>query len=383
MPDSPRSAVSTPLLLIVVAAILIVSATVMVLVSADQDAQSSAGVLPAPTITQMDRASGTPIVIDVVDPSRLQNPAVMVTPFITAVPTPVPTVNPIPAIPQTAEQAAARSLLEGEYGTYGFVLLAADGEVIASYNGFTPFVTASTYKIILMADIYRRVENGEFSLSDQIYLDPWIFDHLGGDNYLDYGYAGSTLPLETLLYNVGVYSSNASALTLMTLTTPDDLNATARSIGMMRTCLLCDPWSLEFWPPEPGIDSSAIDMELALNYISAEAAIGPVNLTTPYDMAVFQLGLVNDTVVSPWVSEQIVNVLQYQSIRDRLPVYNQGIYMVNKPGNLLGVVNDVGVLYLPNGPRAVAAMSINVPDDVHATAIIQLLGLIANGTTDL
>jgi len=122
-------------------------------------------------------------------------------------------------------------------------------------------------------------------------------------------------------------------------------------------------------------------MNLALDYIAVEAELGPVNLTTPYDMAVYQLGVLHDTVISPWVSQQIYEVLSQQAIRDRLNVYNQGITVMSKPGNLAGVVNDTALLFLPGGPRAVAALSINVPDDERATKIIQLLGLIASGNT--
>jgi beta-lactamase class A len=209
------------------------------------------------------------------------------------------------------------------------------------------------------------------------------FDANGGDNYYNWNVAGSYTTLESLLYAVGIHSSNVAAHTLLTLTTTEDLNATAKSIGMVRTYLMSDPNSLPFWPPQPGIDSSAQDMKLALDYIAVEADLGPVNLTTPYDMAVYMNAMVNDELISPWVSDQIFTILSQQAIRDRLPVYNWNVTVANKPGNLAGVVNDVGVLYLPGGARSVAALSINVPDDDHATKIIQLLGLIANGTTDL
>jgi beta-lactamase class A len=339
--------------------------------------------IDAPTRTAGEVRTGTPIRIDPIDMAQLQNPPAKITPVFTPIPTITPTPNPIPAVPQTAEQEAVRTLLNDEGGVYGYVLMDASGAIIASYNSFTPFVTASTYKLIVMADIYQRIEAGEYSLDEEIYLDPVAFDANGGDNYYNWNVAGSYTTLESLLYAVGIHSSNVAAHTLLTLTTTEDLNATAKSIGMVRTYLMSDPNSLPFWPPQPGIDSSAQDMKLALDYIAVEADLGPVNLTTPYDMAVYMNAMVNDTLISPWVSEQIFTILSQQAIRDRLPVYNWNVTVANKPGNLAGVVNDVGVLYLPGGARSVAALSINVPDDDHATKIIQLLGLIANGTTDL
>ncbi len=358
--------------------VLFVIAT-MVAGCTDSGSPAVSAPISAPTETVSDKPPGAPVQLTPVTIAQIQNPAVQVTPILTPIPTITPTPDPVPAIPQTAEQAAARELLNDEGGVYGFVVMDASGNLIATYNSFTPFVTASTYKLILMADIYGRIEAGEYEQWEEIYLDPANFDPNSGDNYFNWSSAGTYTTLQDLLYAVGAWSSNVAAHTLLTLTTKEHLNEVAKSIGMLRTCLLCDPYSLPFWPPAPGIDSSAEDMKLALDYIAVSAELGPVNVTTPYDMAVYQLGIINDTVVSPWVSQQIFEVLSQQMIRDRLNVYNQGVLVMSKPGNLAGVVNDTAVLYLPSGPRAVAALSINVPDDDHATEIIQQLGRIASG----
>ena len=92
-------------------------------------------------------------------------PAV-VTPLITPIPTatntptPLPTATPNGYWPETAEQYAANGLLSDQYGVYGFVVMEANGQIVSSYNSRTPFVTASTYKVVLMADILKRVEAG-------------------------------------------------------------------------------------------------------------------------------------------------------------------------------------------------------------------------------
>lgn len=313
-----------------------------------------------------------------------------VTPFITPIPTatntptPLPTPTPNGYWPETDEQNAAHNLLSDQSGVYGFVVMDADGNIISSYNSKTPFVTASTYKVVLMADILKRVEQGEYTIDQGIYMDPAIFEKLGGDNYLTWADSGTYMPISQLLFNVGAWSSNASALTLLTLTTPDALNQTAHDIGMEQTYLFANPYELPYWPPQPGVDSSQDDIDQAVAYITdSYTEEGWVNITTPYDMAIYQLGLINDTVVSPWVSEQIVDILLNNGIRDRLPAYLWDIPVADKPGNLTGVVNDTGILFLDSGPRAVAAYSENVPDDAHATEILALLGLIAAGNTDI
>jgi beta-lactamase class A len=317
-------------------------------------------------------------------PAPSPTPYFQVTPMITPAPPITPTATAIPKIPQTDEQETASALLNDEPGVYGYAVLDQEGNVIAAYNSQTPFITASTYKLVLMADIYRRIEAGELSLDQTAYLDPALFDSSGGDMYWTWDSAGAEVPISELLYAVGAWSSNVSALTLLGYTDADALRETAASIGMDRTYLFANPYDLPYWPPEPGIDSSQEDMDIAIQYLEQSYdEEGWVNITTPLDMATYQLGLINDTVISPWVSEQIMDILFNNAIRDRLPAYNWDIPVADKPGNLPGVVNDTGVLFLPDGPRAVAAYSLAVPDDLHATDVIGLLGLIASGNTDI
>lgn len=317
-------------------------------------------------------------------------PLVQVTPILTPIPTatntPTPTATPEPDgyWPDTAEQAATQRLLNAQSGVYGFVVMESSGYIVSSYNSKTPFVTASTYKVVLMADIFKKVEQGKLSLDQQVYLDPALFDRSGGDMYFLWSDAGTYRPLSELLYAVGAWSSNVSALTLLTLTSPEDVNQTAREIGMTRTHLFANPYELSYWPPKPGIDSSQADMDAAVAYVEESYADqGWVNITTPYDMAIYQLGLIHGTVVSHWVSEQIVGILLENTIRDRLPAYLWNVPVADKPGNLVGSVNDTGILFLDSGPRAVAAYSSNIVDELQATDVLALLGLIAAGYTDI
>ena len=306
--------------------------------------------------------------------------------LIPATPSPVaatPRVQPLQTLPDTPEQVRATELIAGEPGVYGFVVLDDDGIVIASHNGTTPFVTASTYKLILMADIYRRIESGALDADETIVLDESTFDD-DGDMYFSYDDLGNAFTLQEYLFAVGAFSSNASARTLLTLTNPDDLRATAVAIGMERTYLFTDPTQLSFWPPEPGLDAPAEDVALARQYLEAAAEDGPVNITTPLDMARYQYALATGTLISPWVSAQIADILEQQLIRDRIPFFlPEDVRVLNKPGNLEDAVNDVGVIYLPEGIRAVALLSEAVPDTLVATLVEQRLALIATGTSEI
>lgn len=304
------------------------------------------------------------------------------TPVIGPLATPRSYASPIAdeiVVPDTREQQLAEELLENEYGVYGFVVLEQDGTFVASIHSRTPFVTASLYKLLVMATIYSHIENGWLAEDDTITLQGWMFQD-GGDNYFSPASIGSAITITELIFAMGAYSSNVAARSLLTLTSPTELRNTAFVIGMTDTYLFVDPRTQLHWPPQPAPDAPADEVEVAREYLEGQAQEGPVNLTTPLDMARYQLAIVNDTLISPWVSEQVANVLLRQAIRDRIPALLDGsVTTLNKPGNLLEAVNDVGVIFLPNGPRAVAILAEAVPNDEWATQVEQRLAYIATG----
>lgn len=315
--------------------------------------------------------------------------AQLVTPMFTVPPTNTPTVPPTPefidGIPTSPEQLAATNLLQGEEGVYGISVLGQNGRVLAAHNSHLPFVTASTYKLLVMADILSKVEAGELSLDTMYTLEPALFVAGGGDMYFSNDEAGTQASLKDLLFAAGAYSSNVAGLTMLTLTTTDSLRQTAEKIGMNETWILSDPMTLPIWPPKAAADTTQADADAARAYIESSAALGPVNISTPFDMATYMLRLSNNQLISPFVSEQILEILKENLIRDRLPYLQpEGVTVVDKPGNLDDVVNDVGILYLPDGSvRSAALLSFGVPDDDHATQVEQRLALVASSNFDL
>ena len=310
------------------------------------------------------------------------------TPRPTAAPTPTPEpenslVPRLAAIPDTPEQQLATELLHDQIGVYGFIAVEADGTTVASYNSELPFITASTYKLLVMADIYRRVEQGELALDQYIVLDPNVyFESI--DNYFSPDEIGSSFTIQEYIMAMGAYSSNVGARTLMTLTNPEALRETALAIGMEDTYLFVDLADVPNWPPSPGVDGSVEDLTMAQTYLEESMEVtGSVNITTPLDMARYQLAILHDTLISPWVSSQVAGVLQRNVIRDRIPYYFEHILVLNKPGDLPDATNDTGLLFLADGPRAVVTFAQAVPDTDHTVLVERRLALIGAGVQDI
>ncbi|CAN5855599.1 hypothetical protein BH24CHL4_BH24CHL4_21250 [soil metagenome] len=310
------------------------------------------------------------------------------TPTVTPTNTPVPSPTPIPYSNEWPAKLAstADSMIDQEEGVFGVMILEESGDVLYSRNSTMPFITASLYKLILMADILKRVEQGELTLDQPITLNPEFFeDGVAGDTYFTADEVGGTATIRELLYYVGDYSSNVSARSLLQFTNWDSMTQTARQSGMERTYFFVNPENLAEWPTAPGPDSSQEETDLARQFIedSVEES-GPVNLTTSKDMAAYQLGLIKGTVVSPYVSAQILSILREQEIDDRIPaLLDERFDAAHKPGNLIHAAHDVGVIFTPGEPRVLSALSEALIWDGRAHELIQRLALIATGQTDI
>ncbi len=294
----------------------------------------------------------------------------------------------LPGTPTSnARSDAVAHLLEGERGIIGVVMARPEGDMLVSRNADTPFIAASLYKLILLADIYRRIEAGELALSDSLVLRRDYFPAAGElpDGYWDEDALGSSVTVEEALFATGAYSSNIGARALLSLTDTASLNAMAQRLGLTSTHLfVADLDQLADWPPQPGPGTSAADLRVAIDFITTSAAEGPVNITTPRDMARFFELLWKGEVVSPSISTEILHILSQQAVDDRFPfLVPTSAIVAHKTGNLDHVVHDVGIIQAPDGPIIVAAMVEAAPDDDRATQIIQRLARIAYGRYDI
>jgi beta-lactamase class A len=282
--------------------------------------------------------------------------------------------------------AAIDELIANEDGVYGVVLMRPDGALLYSHGCQTPFVAASLYKLVLLADIYAAREAGELSFQDLVALRPEFFPtpEEGADGYFDPAAVGLNVTIEELVFATGAYSSNVAARALIDLTGQASIEAMAQELGLTGTHFLVELDGLPEWPPRPAGDASLHDVEAATMFVNAEARTGPVNLTTPCDMAQFFRMLLVGEVVSPEASAELLTVLRQQVINDRFPIFlPPETEMAHKTGNLEHVVHDVGVIYGQDGPVILAALSEGMVDEDRATAVIQRLALVAYGEYDV
>ena len=280
---------------------------------------------------------------------------------------------------------AINDLIADEDGVYGVILMEPDGTLLYNRNSETPFVSASLYKLILIADICKAIQEGRLFLDTPLYVD-WSYfpDSDGTDSYFSIEFAGYETTVEEALLATGAYSSNVAAHALLTLTSPEELNAAAQDLGLTGTFLFQDPTTIPEWQPVAMEDSTAADIALSEEMIRTYSTDGRVNLTTPRDMALFFQLLLSGDVVNTSVSKMIIEILQQQQITNRIPaLLPPDTKTIHKTGNLDFVIHDVGIVYGPDGPVILVAMAQGQSNDDRAIAIEQRLGLIAYGQLDV
>ena len=271
--------------------------------------------------------------------------------------------------------ANIETLVAAQAGIYGVVVIDPLGPTIYARNATVPFISASLYKLPLMAKIYQLIEEGQVSLDQPLVLEEWYYlVNEGGDSYYDFASAFASTTVEEALFATGAYSSNVGALALTSLTDWAAIQEMAHDLGMTGSFLTVGLEAIPQWPPQLDASDQAADLESAVAFVESEALSGPVMLTTPADIGHYFELLLKGEVVSESASAAIYQILDQQAVTDRIPqLLPSRTKTVHKTGNLYQVVHDAGIIYTPRGPVILAALVQADPDDAQATLVIQQL----------
>ncbi len=210
-------------------------------------------------------------------------------------------------------------------------------------NGKTNFHAASTMKTPVMAEVFRLIAQGKRSRRDSIEVYNSFKSIAGGSTYQLhaeddsekdlYTFIGKNVTLEDLLLRMITRSSNLATNILIDKTGAKNVNKTMRSIGAKDIQVL------------RGVeDKKAFDKGLN-------------NTVTAYDLMLLFEQIGRGKMVSSKASEAMIGILQQQEldgvISAKLPA---DVRVANKTGSIAGVLNDSGIVYLPDGRKYVVVL---------------------------
>lgn len=262
----------------------------------------------------------------------------------------------------TGDWAGVEALIREAEATGGVVGVAIHGaeEELFSHNGERQFRAASTIKLPIMIETYREIERGTLSLDETYRLRDE--DRVPGSGVLGHLHEGLELTLADLLFLMIAVSDNTATNLILDRTGLEAVNATMQSLGMANSVL---GRRILGHQPNPG---------------------DPENWATPSDFARAMNAIVTNEAATPESCEQMLATLEQQGEIRRISRFLTGgpdVRWGTKPGDLPGVVNDVGFVSSDNGTLSVAVFCENLPDLDTAERTIGLIAREALAVTEI
>lgn len=241
----------------------------------------------------------------------------------------------------------------------GIAVLAPDGGRW-SRNGERQFPAASTVKIPVMVEIFRRIDRGALALDDLHRLDR--AEKTPGTGVLLHMHAGLALSVADLLSLTMSVSDNTAANILIELAGLPAINATMAELGMAGSVL---GRKMRGFTPIPGE--------------------GP-NLATADDYVGLLQAILDGRAASPASCAAMLALLESQQNRrciGRHVPAAAGWRWGSKSGNNVGELNDVGFVAGPGGTMLIAVYCRGIADEREGEAAVAGLALAAMRATGL
>jgi beta-lactamase class A len=214
----------------------------------------------------------------------------------------------------------------------------SDPENALGVNEDVVFPTASSIKITILAEFFRKAEAGLIDPMGPLTLRGESV--VPGSGVLKELHPGEVaMPLIDFATLMVTVSDNTATNIMIDLAGIDDVNKLIKSLGLEETSL----------------QRKMFDWE--------GAAAGRENLSTPREMAGLMERLHSRRGLSEYVCENTIEIMKKPKenpigIREGLP---EGIPVANKAGWMAGVMCDAGIVYLSNKPYVVAINMAHIP----------------------
>lgn len=207
-----------------------------------------------------------------------------------------------------------------------------------SFAGTRAVPSASTIKVLILAELLRQVEQGLLSLEQRVTIRKE--DYTGGDGILKELEPGHIFTLKELATLMIIVSDNLATNRIIGLVGMENVNALGKELGLQAARL-----------GRRMMDSDALARGMD-NWISAG------------DMGKLLRKIYEGTLVSQRASKLMLDILKRQQQGERLQRYlPETVPLAHKCGDLDGVENDGGIFLLPDHPYILVVLTSHMPDN--------------------
>jgi beta-lactamase class A len=228
-----------------------------------------------------------------------------------------------------------------------FEVLDLSSGLAAGYNADASMPAASTIKIAIMVEVFKRLERGDFALDFRVGLRASDKDDGSGD--LCDAAIGSMYSVSDLLSRMIDVSDNTAANMLIRLVGRQNINRDMYRLGLHHTHLT--------------------------NYIRTQGwAVRTELRSSPADMVRLLQLMAERRLVDEWSSNEMVAILEDDQFNTLLPQpLPDYVAVAHKTGSLFDTLNDVGIVYADGAPYVIAVMTTALPSRDIGRAFIHSL----------
>ena len=272
----------------------------------------------------------------------------------------------------TADAAALRDRIErvaadagGVFGVSATHLGSGDH---FGYNEDTLFPLASVMKVPLLVALFSEARAGRIDLGERVVYG--AADAVAGSGVLQHLDEGLAPTLRDLAVLMVIASDNTAADLLLERVTKEKVDRAMDELGLpsIRIPLgihemLCD--LVDMTPEEGRAQPEELRARLRVSAGSGGRSIVPEegDRGTARDLCrLFEL-IESRAILDAAACEEILDICERQQASSRIPArLPQGTVTAHKTGSIRGVRNDIGIVYAPSGPYAIALLSRALPD---------------------
>ncbi len=225
-------------------------------------------------------------------------------------------------------------------------------------NADSSFHAASTMKVPLMIELFRRAFTGSFAMDQRLMLvnqfasivdgSPYALDLNSDSDTTLYHRIGDRVSIDTLLRLMITRSSNFATNTLIALVGAENVNRTMRSLGAQRIQVL------------RGVeDGKAFDKGLN-------------NTITARDLALILRSIETGRAASPAATRSMREILLAQEFNEKIPAgVPHGVPVAHKTGEITAHSHDAAIVYPPGKrPYILVVLTRGITDGTRASKLI-------------
>lgn len=220
-------------------------------------------------------------------------------------------------------------------------------------NGDRLFHAASTMKVPVMIEIFRRVHNGQFGMQDEIVVRNEFTSILDGTSFAieddsddaSYALLGQPVSIADLTYSMIIVSSNLATNLLIDFVSADSVQAVSERLGTTHMQTLRGVEDIKAY--EQGLNNRA----------------------TSRDLSVLLTHIMNGTAVSREADAAMRQILFDQRFNDMIPAgLPPDVRVAHKTGQITRINHDAAIIYPSAGDPYVLVVLVEGVDDHAASA---------------